>query len=93
VFVANSLPAGSSFDAATGVFSWDAAGPAGDYSLTITPNDGIFSGIPQTVLIAVTASGAAGGGGGGSMGWPDVLALLSLTVLGVYFRRRYGPKR
>ncbi|MDP2256659.1 MAG: S8 family serine peptidase [Polaromonas sp.] len=94
MFVANSLPAGSSFDAATGVFSWDAAGPAGDYSLTITPNDGIFSGIPQTVLIAVTASGAAGGGGGGgSMGWPDVLALLSLTALGVYFGRRYGPKR
>ena len=93
IFVATGLPTGASFDAATGVFTWNAAGPAGNYSFTITPNDGTFSGTPQTVSIAVTAPAALSGGGGGSMGWLDVFALLSLTALGVYFGRRHGTQR
>jgi len=96
VFVAAGLPTGTSFDAASGVFTWNTAGPAGNYSFNITPSDGSFSGTPQTVSIAVTAPAAvssSGGGGGGSMGWLDVFALLSLTTLGLYFGRRHGTQR
>jgi hypothetical protein len=78
VFVANGLPAGSTFDAATGVFTWNNAGPVGTYSFTITPNDGIFNGTAQTVTISVVASR----GGGGAMGWPELLALLALASAG-----------
>lgn len=84
VFVANGLPAGSTFDAATGVFTWNNASPAGAYSFTITPNDGIFSGTPQTVTITVVASR----GGGGAMGWPELLALLALASVGFLSGRR-----
>ena len=98
VFVAADLPAGSSLDPASGVFTWNKAGPAGNYSFTLTPSDGTFSGAPQTVSVAVTelslaSSGSGGGGGGGSMDWLDVLALLSLTTLGMHFGRRHGPPR
>lgn len=93
VFIATGLPTGSSFDAANGVFTWNAADPAGGYNFTITPNDGTFSGSPQTVSIAVTAPAAvSGGGGGGSMGWFDVFALLSLAGLSLYLGRRQGTR-
>jgi serine protease len=89
VFVASGLPTGASLDPATGFFAWNAAGPAGSYTFTVMPNDGTFSGTPQTVSIAVTAPPAAsGGGGGGAMGWLDVFALLSLATLGLYFGRQ-----
>lgn len=84
VFVANGLPAESTFDAATGVFTWNNASPAGAYSFTITPNDGIFSGTPQTVTITVVAPR----GGGGAMGWPELLALLGLASAGFLSGRR-----
>ena len=99
VFVAANLPAGSSLNPASGVFTWNKAGPAGNYSLTITPSDGTFSGMPQTVSVTViepppASSGiGGGGGGGGSMDWLDVLALLSLAMLGVYFGRRHRMPR
>ena len=67
------------------------AGPAGSYTFTVTPNDGTFSGTPQTVSIAVTAP-AASGGGGGAMGSLDVFALLSLAALGLYFGRQHGTR-
>jgi serine protease len=84
VFVANGFPAGSAFDAATGVFTWNNASPVGTYSFTITPNDGIFSGTPQTVTITVVASR----GGGGAMDWPELLALLALASAGSLSGRR-----
>lgn len=84
VFVANGLPAGPTFDAATGVFTWNNASPAGAYSFTITPNDGIFNGTPQTVTITVVAPR----GGGGAMGWPELLALLALASAGFLSGRR-----
>lgn len=86
VFVANGLPAGSSFDAASGVFTWNNASPAGSYSFTLTPNDGIFNGTAQTVTVSVVAPSS--GGGGGAMGWPDLLALLALASAGLLFGRR-----
>ena len=91
VFVASGLPAEASLNPATGVFTWNGAGPAGNYALTITPNDGTFSGVPQTVSITVTAP-ASSGGGGGATGWLDVLALLSLTGFGVYFGRQHSTR-
>lgn len=90
VFVATGLPAGSALDAATGVFTWNGADPAGTYAVTITPNDGTFSGAPQTVSISV--SDPASGGGGGSTGWLDLLALLSLAALSRLFGRRPGMR-
>lgn len=94
VFVATGLPAGSSFDAATGVFTWNAADPVSNYEVLIAPHDGSFSGTPQTVSIAVTApGGGSSGGGGGSIGWIDLIALLSLTALGVFFGSRQGTQR
>ena len=99
VFVASGLPAGASLDPATGVFTWNGAGPAGNHTLTVTPNDGIFSGVPQTVSITVkspfittTAEASSGSGGGGAMGWVDVFALLSLTGFGLYFGRQHGTR-
>lgn len=99
VFVADNLPAGSSLNPASGVFAWNAAGPAANYSFMITPNDGTFSGAPQTVSVVVTAPPVtappvvSSGGGGGSLDWFDVLALLSLALPGVYFGRRNGVPR
>lgn len=91
VFLASGLPAGASLNAATGVFTWNGASPVGSYTVTITPNDGAFSGTPQTVSIAVMAPAPASGGGG-SMSWVDLLALLLLSGLGVYFGRRPTPR-
>lgn len=94
VFVAAGLPAGANLDPATGVFTWNTASPAGTYAVTITPNDGTFSGTPQPVSITVAApASSGGGGGGGSIGWLDVFALLSLAALGLYFGRRHHGTR
>ena len=95
VFVAANLPAGSSLNPVSGVFTWNATGPAGNYSFTITPSDGTFSGTPQTVSVTVTAPTpvSSGGGGGGSTDWLDVLALLLLATLGVHFGRRHAAPR
>lgn len=92
VFVASGLPAGASLDPATGVFTWNGASLTGDHAITITPNDGAFSGIPQTVSITVAAPASSGGGGGGAMGWLDVFALLSLAGLGLSFGRQQGTR-
>ena len=92
VFVAGGLPAGASLDPATGVFTWNGAGPVGNHTLTITPNDGTFSGAPQTVSITVAAPASSGGGGGGAMGWPDAFALMSLAGFGLYFGRQHGTR-
>ena len=94
VFSTSGLPAGASLNATTGVFTWNNASPAGNYAVTITPSDGTFSGLAQTVSIAVTGSAAgaqpaaSGGGGGGAIGWFDVSALMSLAGFGLYFGRQ-----
>ena len=93
-FVASGVPAGASFNASTGVFTWNAANPAGNYAVIITPTDGTFDGTPQTVAIAVTAPvvAQASGGGGGAMGWFDLSALLSLAGFGLYVSRQRNAR-
>lgn len=101
VFVASGLPAGSTLDAATGTFTWNNAGPAGAYSFTLTPDDGVFGGTPQTVTIHVTeptaAATATGGGGGGCTTHPDgadgsLPLLLLYASIGLFLRQRLGKK-
>jgi serine protease len=83
-FIASGLPAGASFNGASGVFTWNNAQPMGAYTVTIQPTDGVALGASQVVSITVTAAppaaAAASGGGGGSAGWVDLLGLLALAI-------------
>ncbi len=91
VYVASALPAGSTFDAATGVFDWPVATPTGRYSFSITPNDGVFNGVPQTV--SITVGTPPSGGGGGATGPWELGGLLALLGLGAVLRRRHATAR
>ncbi|MES2877959.1 MAG: S8 family serine peptidase [Pseudomonadota bacterium] len=99
VYVPTGLPSGSSLNSATGVFTWNNAGPVGNYSFTITPNDGMVNGTPQTVSVSVTASGSAvasaggGGGGGGAMSAWELLGLAVLLAVSVTTARRRAAKQ
>jgi hypothetical protein len=94
VFVTSGLPAGASLDPATGVFSWNGAGPQGTYAITVTPNDGTFNGTSQTVPVTVAAPASTGsGGGGGAIGVWDVMALLALGAAALLTRQRQAPKQ
>lgn len=98
MFLASGLPTGASLDPATGVFIWNAASPAGNYAFTLTPNDGTFNGIAQTVSLTVTAPvdssrvASGSGGGGGAISWLDVFALLLLAGLSLYWGRHQGTR-
>jgi hypothetical protein len=88
-FVASGLPRGATFDASTGTFVWDNAGPLGSYSVSITASDGLLSGEPLYVGIVVVAPGSGGGGASHSIFW---LVLGALTLLlGVQQLRRRMP--
>lgn len=92
-FVGTGLPSGATLNAATGVFTWNAASPVGNYSVSITPNDGFFDGAPQTVAIAVASAPAVtGGGGGGALNVWDLLALLALLAVSWGAARRRTPQ-
>jgi serine protease len=52
-FIGTGLPAGASFNAVTGVFSWPKATPAGDYTFVIQPTDGAVLGASTSVKISV----------------------------------------
>ena len=93
VFVASGLPAGASLDPATGVFSWKGAGPQGTYAITVTPNDGTFSGTSQTVPITVAAPVSTGSGGGGATGLWDLLGMLALGAVALFTRQRHAAKK
>ena len=93
VFVASGLPAGASLDPATGVFSWKGAGPQGNYSITVTPNDGTFNGTSQTVPITVAAPASTGGGGGGTTGLWELLGMLVLGAAALFTRKRHAVKK
>ncbi|MBK6568659.1 S8 family serine peptidase [Candidatus Aalborgicola defluviihabitans] len=101
-YSASGLPTGASFNAATGVFTWNKAQPLGDYNVVIEPTDGATAGASVTVKISVTNTipvvvppitppppppVATGGGGGGAMGGLDAVAGLLLLLAGALARR------
>lgn len=104
-FVGSGLPAGATFNAVTGVFTWSKAQPAGDYTFVIQPTDGATLGASISVKISVTTAvpvvpvvpdvppAASGGGGGGSLHWIDVVAGLSLLLATAWLRRTPSRKR
>ena len=55
-FIGSGLPAGASFNAVTGTFSWPKANPAGDYTFVIQPTDGAVLGASISVKISVTTT-------------------------------------
>ena len=55
-FIGSGLPAGATFNAVTGVFSWPKAQPAGDYTFVIQPTDGATLGASMSVKISVTTT-------------------------------------
>ncbi len=91
-YVATGLPRGATFDAASGTFIWDNAGPLGSYTMGITPSDGLLSG--ETLYIGITVY-APGSGGGGAIDWIEwvVLALLTALLAVVALVRRRGHIR
>jgi serine protease len=94
-FTATGLPSGAGFDGNAGKFYWGYALP-GNYSVQITPGDGLTTGAPQTVLIQVTGalSAGSGGGGGGALGLTELAAgaLLLLASWGLRRRRVLSPQ-
>lgn len=78
-FHASTLPRGATFDSASGSFVWDKAGPVGNYTIGITPSDGLLSGDTRYVSISVVAPGS--GGGGGVSGLVELGALALLITL------------
>ena len=78
-FHASALPRGATFDGANGSFVWDKAGPVGNYTIGITPSDGLLSGDTRYVGITVVAPGS--GGGGGVSGPLELGALALLLAL------------
>lgn len=55
-FIGTGIPAGATFNAVTGVFSWPKAQPAGDYTVVIQPTDGATLGASLSVKISVTTA-------------------------------------
>lgn len=92
-YVATNLPAGSTFAAATGQFSWPSVSAApGTYSFTVMANDGTVNSAPITMNINVTSPPpppASGGGGGGALAPFTGAALGLLAGLAVALRRRH----
>lgn len=93
-FTATGLPSGATFDANAGTLVWGYALP-GNYSVQITPDDGLTPGAPQTMQIRVTGalSGGGGGGGGGSLGTTELAAAMLLLLASGRLRRRHALGR
>jgi serine protease len=83
-FVATGIPAGSTFDAATGDFIWPSPGPAGTHTFSVVANDGTVNSAAVSVSVSVQSpalpvggsANAPSGGGGGSID----LYLLGLLI-------------
>jgi len=89
-FETSGLPRGASFDANTGIFVWNNAGPIGSYTLAITPDDGLLYGETTYVAINVVAPGS-GGGGGGAFSRLE-LGALALLLFGWLVRYRWRSR-
>ena len=107
-FIGSGLPAGATFNAVTGVFTWSKAQPAGDYTFVIQPTDGATLGASMSVKISVTTAipvvpvvpvvpvtpvATPSGGGGGSMDWVDLLAGVLLLLATASLRRTPSTHR
>jgi len=93
-YVATNLPAGATFAAATGQFSWlSVAAAPGTYSFTVMANDGTVNSAPISVSITVTSPPppSSGGGGGGALSALEGAVLAVLAGLLVGSRRRTRP--
>ena len=74
-FVATGIPAGSTFDAATGDFMWPSPAPAGTHTFSVVANDGTVNSAAVSVSVSVQSPAlpvggsaiAPSGGGGGSI--------------------------
>lgn len=77
-FYASALPRGATFDEQSGSFVWDSAGPVGNYTIGITPTDGLLSGDTRYVGISVVAPGSGGGGVSGQLELVAMALLLAL---------------
>jgi len=88
LYVARGVPAGATFSATTGAFSWSAA-VVGTYNLSVFVSDGISNSSTQNIVLSINpvtpVISAGGGGGGGSTGLLGLLFLLVALVLS----RRY----
>lgn len=87
-YVATNLPAGATFSAAQGQFSWqNVAAAPGTYTFDVVAYDGTVNSTPVSVTISVTAPAtpvtpaATGGGGGGAASAIQLLALAWLLGL------------
>jgi serine protease len=91
--IAMGIPAGSTFDAATGDFVWASPGPAGTHTFSVVANDGIVNSAPVSVSVLVQAaagfpggnSSAPSSGGGGSID----LNLIGLVIALLLVRARF----
>lgn len=75
------VPAGATFDAASGVFNWPVAAAVGNYTLSVRASDGTASS-DATIQIVVSNAPATstGGGGGGRIAWAELAALLMAAL-------------
>ncbi len=89
-FSASTLPRGATFDSSSGDFAWDNAGPVGQYTIGITPSDGLLNGETRYVGISVVAPGS--GGGGGALGGTELGALVTM-LLALGSARRLAQRR
>ncbi len=87
-FYASTLPRGATFDGTSGSFVWERADPVGNYTIGITPTDGLLSGDTRYVNISVVAPGSGGGGGVSGPIELGVLALLLAFWWGQAAQRR-----
>lgn len=80
-FVATGVPAGATFSAATGDFSWPSAGPPGSYAFTVRATDGAFSSadVPVSITVEPAPTSSSDGGGGALPLW-QILMLIALGL-------------
>jgi MYXO-CTERM domain-containing protein len=94
-YATTGVPAGATFNNATGAFTWPSTGPAGTYSVGVTASDGFLTSAVATAAITVTAPPApppsGGGGGGGALN--GIWALLLMLALPLARRRHTHAAR
>jgi Putative Ig domain len=93
--IATGIPAGSTFDAATGDFVWASPGPAGTHTFSVVANDATVNSAAISVSVSVQSAAlpaggsanAPSGGGGGSIELNLLGFVISLLLGRVALRR------